>query len=445
MDLKKFAVRGIVILAVCVALCMFFSGTVRTITTPKVKLTTAKRGKLEERIELSCKPAFPEAEEIAVQLPEDLSLTIVKVNTREGYTVMQGDVVAEAKVANFDQLRKQYQDAYDAASEQLMTLENKHRDIRVNKRDQAYADAWFALRDARREAVSLSLELDSQLGREGLERTQTGYPDGASDALKELIDAWREAEKAREAAQEAMDAAARYTVDETVWSYITDQREQQQKRDEAEAKLRQLVTLNDQVAAVKAPHDGYIAALGVKEGDAYDGSHALYSITPEDKLPVLRADLSQVERTITEGTAAAYNPDSYDAIETEVTTVGTDADGKKYADIALTKQLIKARGSVYAMLQEDTTMTLIYRAREATSLLPTSAVRGSGDDRYIFVTEQNNAAFGGNTLKLHKLAVKVLGEYGGTTSVEDDVTYYTVAYGEDRAVDDGDAVMEYLN
>ena len=445
MDLKKFAVRGIVILAVCVALCMFFSGTVRTITTPKVKLTTAKRGKLEERIELSCKPAFPEAEEIAVQLPEDLSLTIVKVNTREGYTVMQGDVVAEAKVANFDQLRKQYQDAYDAASEQLMTLENKHRDIRVNKRDQAYADAWFALRDARREAVSLSLELDSQLGREGLERTQTGYPDGASDALKELIDAWREAEKAREAAQEAMDAAARYTVDETVWSYITDQREQQQKRDEAEAKLRQLVTLNDQVAAVKAPHDGYIAALGVKEGDAYDGSHALYSITPEDKLPVLRADLSQVERTITEGTAAAYNPDSYDAIETEVTTVGTDADGKKYADIALTKQLIKARGSVYAMLQEDTTMTLIYRAREATSLLPTSAVRGSGDDRYIFVTEQNNAAFGGNTLRLHKLAVKVLGEYGGTTSVEDDVTYYTVAYGEDRAVDDGDAVMEYLN
>lgn len=445
MDLKKFAVRGIVILAVCVALCMFFSGTVRTITTPKVKLTTAKRGKLEERIELSCKPAFPEAEEIAVQLPEDLSLTIVKVNTREGYTVMEGDVVAEAKVANFDQLRKQYQDAYDAASEQLMTLENKHRDIRVNKRDQAYADAWFALRDARREAVSLSLELDSQLGREGLERTQTGYPDGASDALKELIDAWREAEEAREAAQEAMDAAARYTVDETVWSYITDQREQQQKRDEAEAKLRQLVTLNDQVAAVKAPHDGYIAALGVKEGDAYDGSHALYSITPEDKLPVLRADLSQVERTITEGTAAAYNPDSYDAIETEVATVGTDADGKKYADIALTKQLIKARGSVYAMLQEDTTMTLIYRAREATSLLPTSAVRGSGDDRYIFVTEQNNAAFGGNTLKLHKLAVKVLGEYGGTTSVEDDVTYYTVAYGEDRAVDDGDAVMEYLN
>ena len=163
MNLKKFAVRGIVILAICVALCMFFSGTVRTITTPKVKLTAAKRGKLEERIELTCKPAFPDAEEIDFELPEDMSLTIVKVNTREGYTVNEGDVVVEAKVANFDQLRKQYQEAYDAAVEQLMTLENKNRDVRVNKRDQAYADAWFALRDARHRAVSLSLELDSLL------------------------------------------------------------------------------------------------------------------------------------------------------------------------------------------------------------------------------------------------------------------------------------------
>ena len=57
MNVKRFAIRGIVILAIFVALCMFFSGTVRTITTPKVRLTAAKRGKLEERVELSCKLA----------------------------------------------------------------------------------------------------------------------------------------------------------------------------------------------------------------------------------------------------------------------------------------------------------------------------------------------------------------------------------------------------
>ena len=30
-------------------------------------------------------------------------------------------------------------------------------------------------------------------------------------------------------------------------------------------------------------------------------------------------------------------------------------------------------------------------------------------------------------------------------SVQEDISYYTIAYGEDRAISDGDAVMEYLN
>ncbi len=444
MNLKKFAVRGIVVLAICVALCMFFSGTVRTITTPKVRLTAAKRGKLEERVELTCKPAFPEVEEIDFSLPEDTTLTIVKVNTREGYTVQEGDVLVEAKVANYDQLRKSAQDAYDSASEALMNLENKNRGIRVNKRDQAYADAFFALRDARRAAVVLELNVDAQLSRERLERTEEGYPEGASDTLKQMIDDWREADAARAQAQADMDAVSRYTVPDDVWSYITEKREQQEKKDEAEEELRRLVALDDQAKAVVAPHAGYVATVDAKEGDVYDGSHALLTLTGEGVLPVLRADTSELTRTVSEGMTASFNPDSYDAVETKVIGVGTDSEGKKYADIELTDALIKARGSVYSMMQEDTAITLIFRAREATSLLPTNAVRGSADERYIYVTEQNTAAFGGNTLRVHRMDVTVMGEYGGTTSIKEDISYYTVAYGEDRAISDGDAVMEYL-
>ena len=444
MNLKRFAVRGIVILAICVALCMFFSGTVRTITTPKVRLTAAKRGKLEERVELACKPAFPEVEEIGFSLDDDASLTIVKVNTREGYTVQEGDVLVEAKVANYDQLRKTAQEAYDSASEALMSLENKSRGIRVNRRDEAYADAYFALRDARRAAVSLELSMETQLSREGLERTDEGYPEGASDALKEMIDAWREADAERAKAQAAMDSVSRYTVPEEVWSYITEQREQNEKKEEAEEELRRLVALDDQARAIVAPHAGYVATVEVKEGDVYDGSHPMLTITRADTLPTLRADISELDRTVTEKMTVSFNPDSYDAVETRVIATGTDDEGKKYADIEMTEQLIKARGSVYAMTQEDTTMTLIFRAREATSLLPTSAVRGSGDDRYIYVTEQNTAAFGGDTLRIHRMDVTVVGEYGGTTSIQEDISYYTIAYGEDRAISDGDAVMEYL-
>ena len=111
----------------------------------------------------------------------------------------------------------------------------------------------------------------------------------------------------------------------------------------------------------------------------------------------------------------------------------------------LTKKLMKARGSVYAMTQEDTDIDLVFRASGATCLVPSSAVRGSGESRYVLTTSKNQSAFGGSTLKLSKQDVTVLGEYGGVTSVENDLSNVTVAYGEDRPIADGDIVMEYVN
>ena len=43
-----------------------------------------------------------------------------------------------------------------------------------------------------------------------------------------------------------------------------------------------------------------------------------------------------------------------------------------------------------------------------------------------------------------EMDVTVLAEYGGTASIKEDISYYSIAYGEDRAISDGDAVMEYL-
>ena len=45
MKLKKIALRGLIGVAVLVALCMFFSGTIENITTPKVKLAKPSRGR----------------------------------------------------------------------------------------------------------------------------------------------------------------------------------------------------------------------------------------------------------------------------------------------------------------------------------------------------------------------------------------------------------------
>lgn len=46
MKLKRFALKGLIVLAVVVALCMFFARTVQTITTPKVPAGNGYDGKV---------------------------------------------------------------------------------------------------------------------------------------------------------------------------------------------------------------------------------------------------------------------------------------------------------------------------------------------------------------------------------------------------------------
>lgn len=442
MNLKKFAIRGIVFLAVFVALCMFFSGTVRTITTPKVRLYTPKKGKLEERIKLTCKPAFPNAEPVSFALSDGFTLSIVKVNSRAGYTVKAGEVIVEAKVADYDSKYKQYQSDYDAAAAQLLSVENKNRKTRITQRDQAYADAYYGVQQARHDMVDREMAMESQLYREKLEMTDSGYPEGASDALKQMIDEWRDAEKALEKAREAMVSASRYTVDDAVWSYITERREQQDKLEEAEKGLRALVALNNSAKAIVAPHDGYLAELKVNAGDSYDGSQPLFSVTPEGALPVLRADLSNVERTVTEGMSVSMENDS--RITSKVVGIGTDADRKKYADIELTREIINALGSVYGVMDSGAGMVLVYNARETTTLLDTNVVRGSKPDYYVYVAKRNEGAFAGDTYRIEEKKVSVIAMTSEKTSVKDDLSAYVIAYGEDRAITSGDTVMEYV-
>ena len=91
--MKKMAIKGLVTLAAVVALCMFFSGTIKTISTAKVKLVTAKQGKLEEEIKLSGNLTFPETEDVKLALASDQSVTIKRVRVAKGRRVAAGDVL----------------------------------------------------------------------------------------------------------------------------------------------------------------------------------------------------------------------------------------------------------------------------------------------------------------------------------------------------------------
>lgn len=43
------------------------------------------------------------------------------------------------------------------------------------------------------------------------------------------------------------------------------------------------------------------------------------------------------------------------------------------------------------------------------------------------------------------MEVTVIAEANGTVSIQEDVSYYSIAYMEDRPLSDGSAVMEYAS
>ena len=97
--MKKVAIKGLAMLAAVVALCMFFSGTIKTISTAKVRIVTARTGKLEEKIKLEGTLVFPETEEIGVPgLASGQSVTVRRMRVSKGRRVKAGDVLFEAEV-----------------------------------------------------------------------------------------------------------------------------------------------------------------------------------------------------------------------------------------------------------------------------------------------------------------------------------------------------------
>ena len=149
MKMKKFALRGLLILAIVVALCMFFSGTVRTLTTPKVRFAQAKNGKFEQEIELKGKVVFPESEEIRVPVPEDLSLTITQVKAAAGDQVKAGAVLLKARVTDAEKTLETLKKDYDTAQKELRSLEKKNGEIRLTRNEEIWQEAWLEEEKAR--------------------------------------------------------------------------------------------------------------------------------------------------------------------------------------------------------------------------------------------------------------------------------------------------------
>ena len=442
--MKKMAIKGLVTLAAVVALCMFFSGTIKTISTAKVKLVTAKQGKLEEEIKLSGNLTFPETEDVKLALASDQSVTIKRVRVAKGRRVAAGDVLFEAEVSGYDKEMESLRGEYDAAQKELMELERKNGDVRLKRTEEIWVETYDALAKSKEDCMTAQTQLEVAAKLAGVTLSGGRLPSGETDetltAAQKAVDA---AQAAQDEAQKKFNSANRLGISENVINYITQSRQLNEKLSTTQEKITALDVLAQQARQVTAPHDGYIVEINVKAGDSYDGKTAALVISSESGDAVLRADTSKIEKKIDKGTQVTVKRDSDKTLTKKVTDSGVNEEGKRYIDVKLTDKDITNLGGGAALFSAAVEMTASYRASSSTTLLPASAVRGSGDSRYVYIVSEESNALGQRVLKVKKQDVKVLSEVGSTVSIQDDLSRQRVAYMEDRAISDGSEVMVY--
>ena len=444
MKMKKFALRGMVILAVAVALCIFFSGTVRSLTTPKVRFAQVKMGRMEQETELKGQVVFPAEEEVKVSVPEGLSLTVTRVYVTAGDKVKKGDNLIASKVTDGEKTLEKLKKDAAATQRELRALELKTKDIRLTSGEKRWQEARLAESAAREAAQAAKVDLQAALRMAGLEMTgKNTLPEDAGEELKALFDAWILADGEAASAAEVLSEVDRYAIDEDTWNQMQQMKEKQETLASLEEQMTDIQVLSRTAAKVTAPRTAYVSKVNVEKGGNADGDTVLLTLTPKGSNPVIRVDLSEVKQEVKDGTAITLLSDGWSDPSSKVVNTGLTSEGRPYADVEITQDVVYAMGSVASMMKNEIKARLTTRSSESTCLLPASAVRGSGEDRYVYVGQTESSTFGGNQMKAVRQNVKVLAENGSTVSVAEDLTYQKVLYMEDRALTENGTVMEY--
>ena len=451
MKLKRIALKGLVILAVTVALCMFFAKTVMTITTPKIKIVQASRGRLEQKITLNAKVYFPETTDHIISDAAKSNIVVDKVYVRPGHHVKAGETLFLATLPDFDKDWKELKDKYDEKAKGLMDKDIENRSAsRTSGQNDMYDDVMekqTALVTAEHNARTLALRQGIALGAD-----IAAWPEQAA-GKDELTQAVTAVQAAKTAYDEVYDAffksfnSAKTRVRSSTFKYIN----------ERNALLKELNTISDDMVAlagrkdtlttITAPHDGYVESIDVKNGETYDGKKKAFTLSQENVAPVLRADITTLNKPIADGTRVDVAGD-YGSERTSVEKTVLEGDGKKYVYITLTDNIISIKGGITRMVTDgNTEVKVTYRAKESATLMPASAVRNEAEGQdYVYRIERSWGGFlGSSSMKVVKYPVNVLERGDTVVSIQQEMDYQEIADGEDRALTDGGTVMQYID
>ena len=444
--MRKTAIKGLVILGIIVLLCVFFSGTLHTITTAKVRIARAKTGRFETEIDMTGSLVWPASVNITVDgMTDEDTLVIRSLPVSAGDFVRAGDVIAECTVSSYRSRLDALQDTYNAREKEYLEQERKNGSMMLTGQHQAWYDTYRRLQEAGNRAQLLRQDLR-------LEAWKAGAVLGGDDSLPEACDnetlldlraRLTEAEKEEAAAEEAFEQMKRLNISEDVIAYLEKKDELRDEMEDLTAQMTALRILNEKAASVKAPHDGYITALELKAGDQAGAETPLMTMTAPDRAPVIRLDPGDSKRTVEPGTAVSLTSGDV-TVEAVISGRSVRPGGGEYLTVDADPELVEALGGASAAAEESTVSAkVMYRAENPSTLLPVTALRGASGDYYIYTASIAENTLGAERITITRKSVTVLGMNDSVVSIGESLKNESVVYLEDRLLTDGCEVMLY--
>lgn len=437
MKLKRIAVVGLLTLSIVIGLCLFLSGTIKTIVTPKVQFVTVKSGVLTDRFSLPCALVYREAEELRHEVPEGMVIGQCFVQT--GDAVKAGEPLFSLRLQDEQSREAQLMEAYHTALIEEAAFLREHASDNPTADEEAYYVAHEAWEQSVIQEGDARLIMEKLLPP-GIDLPDEGYPEEADEALIHAIDSYRASHAARIAAENVLNGIPADEVRDDILRFFADKQEMERRVQSAKEALLAFQMAQDTVKTITAPHDGSIAEVCVRVGDAYDGTTPLCFLTGENGGPVLEADASSMPRSMTDGAEITVQTEWGD-FSSKLLTTGMTRDGRLCYDVAIPQEITERGISLRRLADSAITISATIRSGEAHALVPVSAIHGVGKHRYVYVVEESTSALGGTEWSVREYAITVLAEADGYASVEEPLNRVRLAYMEDKELSDGCTVI----
>ena len=233
-------------------------------------------------------------------------------------------------------------------------------------------------------------------------------------------------------------------VADDVFKYIKDRNALVKEMEQLSDSMVALQEAQQSMSVVTASSAGYVVGLDLKSGDVYSGDKILYTIAKEEDKPVLRADVTDLKKDVSEGAKVEVQGD-YSTYRTKVSQIVNDSDGRKYAEMEMTDDILYAAGGMSKLMENGSIdAKIVFRSRKNATIIPASALRSEGGTEYVFVAQYNyGGVLSSSGMTAKKTAVTVIDRSDTQVSVEEDLGWQQIIDKADRTVEDGKPVMEY--